>query len=343
MIKMVKIFAFFGAILALNGCTPAFEIFGRGPAATPSGPKITSLLNNLHCELWRSAQSVERIPFHRNDPENPQDLFFDLRRFFNTIAYVGQANFLLEVTHTGGVNPSLNFIHPFTTPQTDLTLAVGGKFSDAAHRTFTFDTAVDFASLDAKPAAAIEGAAIASRCSTGSELAGTLGLHEILSMGVAAAVSNGLGIAAKRGGGGTPDPGDDVFGFGKFGSVIDFSITQNVSGGPNWTLTRFKGPGEGLLNFERTVKDTLTISFVPACIRVRYAPDVDPEKGPPYRFWPPLPPEAPEWAAYLPSCQVEAEPEKPAKAQVTAKGRALRAGAAFNTLQYLQRIVPLNR
>jgi hypothetical protein len=61
-----------------------------------------------------------------------------------------------------------------------------------------------------------------------------------------------------------------------FGATIQFSIVRAVGGGPNWVLTRFKGPGGGvtgtnsiagnsasLLNFGRSDQHTLWLAFAP--------------------------------------------------------------------------------
>ena len=77
----------------------------------------------------------------------------------------------------------------------------------------------------------------------------------------------------------------------KFGSTVDFNIVMGINGGPNWTLTYFKGPGggggggggaggsggassgagggggggSGPLSFSHTYFDTLAIAFVATC------------------------------------------------------------------------------
>jgi hypothetical protein len=86
---------------------------------------------------------------------------------------------------------------------------------------------------------------------------------------------------------------------GVFGSQVDFTVAEGIGGGPNWSLLHFKGPsgggsggssgaggggasntggsnssssagsggGSGPLSVSRSAKDTLVISFAPACIR----------------------------------------------------------------------------
>ncbi|HYU78249.1 MAG TPA: hypothetical protein VEK56_04645 [Vicinamibacterales bacterium] len=48
-----------------------------------------------------------------------------------------------------------------------------------------------------------------------------------------------------------------------FSTSLKFVITNSVSAGPNWTLTRFTGPGAELFGFSRTVTHQLLISFTP--------------------------------------------------------------------------------
>jgi hypothetical protein len=71
-------------------------------------------------------------------------------------------------------------------------------------------------------------------------------------------------------------------------------ITYGGSGGPNWTLVHFKGPGGGaggggggvagsnLLGYNRSHSDTLKITFSPTCQKSK--PD-----GTPDNFWDAVP------------------------------------------------------
>jgi hypothetical protein len=57
----------------------------------------------------------------------------------------------------------------------------------------------------------------------------------------------------------------------QFGSLVNFMITYGLNGGPNWTLSTFKGPGGGtgpggaLFSATRAHTATLQITFVAAC------------------------------------------------------------------------------
>jgi uncharacterized membrane protein YgcG len=147
-----------------------------------------------------------------------------------------------------------------------------------------------------------------------------------------------------------------------FGSTVDFTVTGGLNIGPNWTLVHFKGPtggsagssgggssasgsssstsgssggtGQGLIAGSRSAKDTLIISFAPAC-RQPDAPAMDKK--------------APAWEATLSACapltqaQIAAPsgsskpPVGPSEAQRT---EALKGAAINNTQILLQDIVP---
>jgi hypothetical protein len=57
----------------------------------------------------------------------------------------------------------------------------------------------------------------------------------------------------------------------QFGSLVSFMITYGLNGGPNWTLSNFKGPGGGtgpngnLFSVTRAHIATLQLTFVAAC------------------------------------------------------------------------------
>jgi hypothetical protein len=57
----------------------------------------------------------------------------------------------------------------------------------------------------------------------------------------------------------------------QFGSLVNFMLAYGIEGGPNWTLSTFKGPAGGtgtagqLLNAGRTHSESAIITFVAAC------------------------------------------------------------------------------
>jgi hypothetical protein len=74
-------------------------------------------------------------------------------------------------------------------------------------------------------------------------------------------------------------------GSANFGSQVEFMLVLGINGGPNWTLTHYKGPGAGtasLLNFTRTTTNTLNFSSGPTCqTPTLYAPGIPLAAGKP--------------------------------------------------------------
>lgn len=271
-------------------------------------------------------------------------------------------------------------------PATGALLSVAGQLSESPHRYIQINDSVDFGRLvgsgsifnkhaerDSAPAAkagalltwpgkiqtvAMETPVVApteedflqagcANAGAGGELAGKLGLQEVLATGLIAATSSDVAVFA-RGAGGAG--GLQISGvapsiavssnntFGLISSQIDFTIVQNVNAGPTWTLHYFKGPGgasAGLINLNRQVKDQLLITFVPVCVKSRYIDYVDSQPGSaPYEYrmdygkiriaadGPPdgtgriktkptgasaLPDGTPGWVNYLPLCKGAAQ------------------------------------
>lgn len=167
----------------------------------------------------------------------------------------------------------------------------------------------------------------------GINLRGQLGLKETLATGMIAISMNDVGIFPAAGetklaspaqatpappkppaaappppAAGPANPTNNLnsngqYTFGMIAAQIDFTVVENINGGPIWTLARFKGPGGnslGLVNLNRQVRDTLNITFVPVCVRHKYWHD--PAAGPPYRYHPEMIVGTPGWANFLPSC-----------------------------------------
>ena len=321
----------------LSACTsiPAFLLNGDGTADAPAGPKVAALIANLKCELWDAAQSKNLLPYYTDDPhlqiknhDPTGDRAFTLNNIFQEIEYVGEATFTLDVTDTGGFNPSAaisEYIHgpKGLFPATGVVLSVGGQLSEAAHRQITLDSSMDFSRLvESVPNPLAKDKHIITplakvlpapgTCDGGSELGGRLGVKEALATGIIATAMNDIAVfpAGGSGSGGSIDiagvtPAVSVaatYAFGQISAQIDFTIIENINGGPTWTLTHFKGPGgnsSGLLNINRQVKDTLTLTFVPVCIRQKYFTN---STSPPYEYKPEMVDGTPGWANYLPRC-----------------------------------------
>jgi hypothetical protein len=183
-------------------------------------------------------------------------------------------------------------------------------------------------------------------CDSGSELSGSIGLKETLKTSLISERMNDVAVfqsspsPSSSGGNntvnGAPAPSQlSNYAFGQIGAQIDFTITEAVTGGPNWTITKTAGVAGGLSSsgYTRLVKDTLVITFVPVCIREKYYPkswdkdEVD--------FYNPSHPKAvaypmqyepepgvgtPGWVDYLPPCHstqgIQAKALAPEKARL---------------------------
>jgi hypothetical protein len=312
-------------LMALGACTtPPFELFGKGPANIPSGPKVSDLLVNLKCELYQATISGDQITLKSGAS-------FTLQDWLRDIEYVATAAYTLQVTDSEGITPSLSKIFPYKTPMTSLTLSVGGQLSESEDRNILFNTTVDFARLKDTGS---------SSCGPGGELRGNLKLAEILSMGfLAASENNDFAVNASFQ---PPDPKTGAvspinpYQYGVFGTLTDFTITEGVNGGPTYTLIHLKGPNasgsQGLLNFTRIVKDQLNISFVPVC------------KQPHLYNANPVPKGYPAWAYNLPPCPTTHTDAKGLtvldEGQRDYRIPAMNAGSNNNVTQYLQNILP---
>jgi hypothetical protein len=296
---------------------------------------------------------------------------FSLKNIFQEIEYVGEATFQLEVTNTGAFNPSLGLSKYYSgtvgdLPATGATLAVGGTLSDAADRYVQLYTSVDFSRLvptepdpfiaapyNKKSPSMTEIAADPNPCTSGLELEGDLGLREPLAMGLIANAMNDLQVlpisdpSAPRTD--NPAPGGNVpiagltsavslpstYAFGQITTQIDFTVIENINGGPTWTLQYLKLPGgssSGLLNVNRQVKDTLTLTIIPVCIREKYWTN---SESAPYEYQAGVKNKAPvkmvegtpPWANFLPPC------DNPGNLQD--KVAAVRSAHQTNVLQQL--------
>lgn len=215
-------------------------------------------------------------------------------------------------------------------PATSAALSVSGTFTDTGHRSLTFDTSVDLDKLLDPGAVTSAGAPLATSrpplipCDPGLDLGGDLGLAETFASGLMAAAQNHLltptpsddrepsatmgastsgpkssalknqaGQGANGSNSNTDTSGNSTS--GKVSATVDFTVVEGASGGPTWILKYFKGPSgtNGLFSGTRTVKDSVTVVFTPACMK----PDFQTVDTP--NLWVG---ETPGWAAYLPTC-----------------------------------------
>jgi hypothetical protein len=319
---------------------PPYDLTVNGPPTAPAGPKIAALLANLKCELYVAANDQHVIPRYYDDPSikvhyddptipghsrdpNP-DRWFTLRNLFQEIEFVGEAQFQLDVTSTPSGAISTNFINPYTA-SSNLTLAVAGSLSDAAHRNLGIYSSIDFERLVESPpypgvkntegpvATFLPGEKDPSEpCGGHTELGGFLGLQEDLTYHAITGDMNDLSVWPAKNS--TVKISSTDF-FSKWGVdaiqiTIDFTITSGINGGPTWTLTRFKGPtgGSPFIGYTRAVKDTLTLTIIPICIRQMYRAA---NKTAPYHYIPELIEGTPRWGDFLPPCAQSQSQLKP--------------------------------
>jgi hypothetical protein len=147
---------------ALTGCGLPPLVLWEDPslAVAPSRPSVAALVANIKCELWEAANDTSELPYyldlpglplHRPSQHPSPDRLFNLKNLFVEIEYVADYKLTLQVTDTGALNPSANFIKNLPAAGTNLTLAVGGQLSEQADRSIDIYQSVDFARLVASP------------------------------------------------------------------------------------------------------------------------------------------------------------------------------------------------
>jgi hypothetical protein len=186
------------------------------------------------------------------------------------------------------------------------TLAISGQLSGQQHRNITFNLNWDYEKLDPlnrsdwDPGNRLDCQNAESE--PGRGLAGVLGLKQIVQMGLMAnSIQNDLAVLpssafVKNLSFPGMNPGGAALGntlTGVFGSQVDFTLVEGIGGGPSWSQLHFRtgsggsgggastgdrgagtsssgtggSSGPGPLNFNRMAKDSLVISFAPACLR----------------------------------------------------------------------------
>ncbi|MEI9401725.1 hypothetical protein [Mesorhizobium argentiipisi] len=337
---MIRKFAALTAIVVTSSCSnvPAFDLTAAGPKDAPAGPKIAALIANLKCELYQAANDDSHvIPRYFNDPGLARrednavvstDRRFTLKNLFQEIEYVGEAQLQLDATSTVGSSPSTKFVN-LGAISTPLTLSADGSLSEGSHRVLTLFSSMDFERLVRSPPHKdlldTEGPAAhfaygaekpSVPCGEGRELGGTLGIQEMLMYYFMTADMNDISVWPTKTPSGTPKiaNSDLKYSIGQIQTIVDFTITSGVKGGPSWVIDRFTGPNssDGLLNYKRIAKDQLTLTFIPICIRQKYKAL---NKGPRFEYDPELVDGTPRWANYLPPCTTAAADKAGAVAQ----------------------------
>jgi hypothetical protein len=221
----------------LAGCgVPRYDV----PYTEAGQPTVKSIVRRIQCEIRDMV---------RDDSMAPEAFYraFLLSHDFDVVVSMS-----IEVTNTGGLNPTLAYMTPLS-PATSFTFSGSGTLSGARNHTFTenLQFSVREIYLDwytwrlAKLAGADpeELGLVAHDCpAADTNLSGTLGISDFVAM---AANSENLTTAADK----------------VFGGSIQFLITKNVSAvGPTWSLVHFKGPG-GLVNLSQVNTDKITLAF----------------------------------------------------------------------------------
>jgi hypothetical protein len=241
----------------LAGCAGPIPRFESAAVPTELAPRVSTIVQQIQCEIIGAVKDADLGPLM-------------------TGQFVATADLTLDVTDKDDVNPSLSFIHPLNTANTNFTLGVSGQYSREQHRNLhlTFAVLVE-------PNA--PGSKICDQRGTiGTRLEGNLGIKEIMKAGVPYLVKpetagspylmQTIGIADLKGAGtAKADPPG-------FGTTVDFTLVYGVGGGPSWTLTHFTGIGgsNGLVNFSRTNKDTLVLAFAKVVRSGANAPSASP-------------------------------------------------------------------
>jgi hypothetical protein len=233
------------SLLILGGCA-GIPKFGAPGSADALAPRVSDITDKIQCEIIDALHSAK----------------YDDDATFRPLAiyrHVVSVNLSLEVTNMQAANPSLSYIKPYATAGENFTALVGGQWTGTQDRIFNQTFTLVFDLGDETP----ERWDACSKKAAGSGLRGNLGIKDVIASGLRYESADSDAYKLKVLGLSPSDPQDPLGGSvtPSFGSTVDFTLVYGVNGGPNWTLTHFTGPATGLLNFNRTRKDTLQLSF----------------------------------------------------------------------------------
>lgn len=224
------------ALSFLSGCgsLPPLDLAAHDGPETHT-PTVKEVVEHIQCEMATAMDRVAEYPV------------LEKLRYYR---YVASATLTVDAVHNQDFNAAFGFPVPLS-PTTSRSMALGGVFSGQQHRQITVNFSVDVVKLAEHKAS----------CGEHTSIKGDLALLGIMYDGVSTVTETNTKYAHIKQDDKKPVPQ----GYGVFTSVVDFTITGGLNGGPNWTLTKFKGPGDKLLGFKRTAYDKLLISFAPAC------------------------------------------------------------------------------
>ena len=229
----LQVFVVFVMALPVGGCAElqSYDV----PTNQNGAPVVSSIVNRVKCEIANVVIDYKKLDLtHASHIESaaPELLILDDFDVYMTLS--------LKVDDTGALAPGATFIPTATfswlaTPKfsdelshtwtTYNTFSVRDIYLQYAHRERTADGRIDCTQSDSHG------------------LSGELGLAK----DIEGAFITPDSTAAKTG--------------ESFGSNIEFTITQGVTGlGPQWKLTHFSGVG-GAASFTRVNTDNLTLTF----------------------------------------------------------------------------------
>lgn len=239
-------FAGMALIVLISGCSTLPNFGGVIHTDELVGPTVQEVVRHVQCE-------ITNVLVKDREHEQLRDL--------HTYRFVTSAVLTLEVTDSQAFNPSVNQVEPYLRAGTSRVIALGGTYSGTQRRTIT----VSFL-LDLDPAKAELAAAPGGKCANfneeGSSITGRLGLREILLSGIMSTKGYVFLTTPTYDSSGKPIT-DSTRPKPSFGSTVEFTLARTIGGGPNFTVTYFRGPAVGgnLLAAGKSNKDTLVIAF----------------------------------------------------------------------------------
>jgi hypothetical protein len=255
--KLISLLSASIAVLLTSACAglpPLHDVGTNRKDANENTPPIGAIIHHVECEIANAMSDS-------SDPDIKAFLDYD---------YVVYVSLTLDETFNEGLTPSLAYIHPFATAGTNFTLSASGALSGQQHRNFVQSFTID---LDRKALTQTAQMDCSPLSEKSSGIRGQLGLRQVIVEGgrhrdQSAYLFPVLGDESNL----DQQQKDAVSSISgqllpTFASTVDFTLTYGLTGGgPMWTVTHFTGPGgtSGLVNYTRTNKNTVLLSFASA-------------------------------------------------------------------------------
>jgi hypothetical protein len=213
-----------------TGCAvPVYDV----PLDEYGQPTVRTIVERIQCEIRdmvRDDRPGDPASFHR--------LFLLNEDYDVTVALS------VDVNNAGGLSPSVTYVNPLSLA-TAFTFAANATVSEARDHTFTENLQLSTRQIYSDWKSGIA----AYECPRAdTNLAGTLGLKDLVSMAVSApAIDENLKSGQKS----------------VFGGTVQFVVTKSLSAtGPSWQLVRFKNVS-ALANLSQINTDKITLAFAP--------------------------------------------------------------------------------